>query len=268
MKKILILLFTVLLLFTLAACAADPTDTVEPTEAYTVPEETPPTAEETPELPIPDENEDAGVGNPVNIAELIGRDFGEHRHLFGNLINWLGGPTTTNFIFDVGTSLTMKLDTDRPSDWLHDFDIQLQLEEPGWIQSIYVQFDEPENEGIGSFSRDEGFLGYEHSQRFHFNGIGYQSTLADVEAAFSTDSFNRAYVSELNIFGDYLLQSSGPPIPREGNVDIAVLDYDAEHGLIGRLDAVIYWNDHFAITFEFSADGRVIDMLVFSTRKE
>jgi len=160
----------------------------------------------------------------------------------------------------------MKLDADRPPDWLRDFDIQLQLEEPGWIQSLYVQFDEPEDEGVRSFTGEEGFLGYEHSRRFNFNGIGYQFTLADVEAAFPLDTFNRAYVSELNIFGDYLLQPIGPPIPREGDVDIAVLGDDAEHGLIGRLDSVIYWNDYFAITFEFSADGRVIDMLVFSDR--
>jgi len=204
------------------------------------------------------------VDAPINIAELIGQDFDEHRHLFGNVIGWGAGPATTSFSFDVGISLTTKIDADRPPDWVRDFDIQ--LEESGWIYTFYVQFDEPENEGLAPFAQQEGFLGYEYSRRFHFNGIGYQSTQADVEAAFPLDSFNRAYVRELNILGDYLLQPTGPPIPREGNVEIAVLGDEGHGWLIGRLDSVIYWNNYFAITFQFSADGKVIDMLVFSDR--
>jgi len=271
MKKLLTAILVMLLLFTLVGCN-------EQAGSPVAPEEMPPPVEVVPDPYPPNEEDDASDNDeredeidadaPINIAELIGRDFDEHRYLFGNLINWGGGPTTTDFIFDIGISLTMKLDADRPPDWLRDFDIQLQLEEPGWIQILYVQFDEPEDEGVRSFAGEEGFLGYEHSRRFHFNGIGYQSMLADVEAAFSPDSFNRAYIKELNILGDYLLQPIGLPIPREGNVEIAVLDDDAFHWLIGRLESVIYWNDYFAITFQFSADGRVIDILVYSAIKE
>jgi len=56
-----------------------------------------------------------------------------------------------------------------------------------------------------------------------------------------------------------------------GTIEIDLLEPDAFHWLIGRRQwneyGVIYWNDYFAIVFEFSADDdKVIDMLVFSDR--
>ena len=91
MKKILILLFAALLLFAMVGCAADtPNLASEATETATMPEETPPPVEETSELPIPDEEENAEVG--VIIGEVFYKDIPISRLFLEPFIDVLGEP--------------------------------------------------------------------------------------------------------------------------------------------------------------------------------
>ena len=266
MKKIITLVLIGMLLLSITGCSDDDNSpsTQEEVPLVTKPEDTPtdeaPTEIET-ETPEPgseldseSEPTESDIGASVDIAEIIGRNFDEHRHLFGNVIGWLGGPGVSNILysFDLGITLVM---------------INNEYALHGWIYTFYVQFREPENRGVRSFADDEDFLGYEKSQRFHFNGIGHESTQADVEAAFPPEHFNRAYVRELSLFGDWISTADGR-IPG-GDIGIDLLEPYGFGWLIGRLDAVIFWNDYFAIVFEFAVDDdRVIDMLVFSCRRD
>ena len=236
MKKTLLILLTILILVAiLAACSgvADIEEMPTSTEAETSEPESTAT--------------DAGVS--INIADIMGRNFDDYQHLFGNVIGRQTGGSTAYDTFDSGITLGTNSNGGTSPDWIH---------------IVYVQFREPENVGVASFADDEGFLGFEKSQRFHFNGIGHESTQADVAAAFPAGYFNWAYVRELAVLGEYRLQEIGPPVQTGATIEIDLLESEGESWLVGRLNSVIYWNDYFAIIFDFCVDGKVIDILVFS----
>ena len=262
MKKILSVLLILLLLAALAACleeAPAPEEAAPPVEILVPePEEVTPPIE--PEVLEP-EPAVVDISAPINIAEIIGRNFDDYQHLFGNVIDGQRSEPVTfdftvNYVFDFGIVVGFNSNGGTLPEWIH---------------TVYVQFREPENEGLMSFAEREGFLDYEKSQRFHFNGIGHESTQADVATAFPTEYFNRAYLRDLTIFGEYWLPATGPAIPTNTTVEVELLEPNGFSWLISQRQrnelGMIYWNDYFAITFEFGADGRVIDMLVFSDRR-
>jgi len=182
----------------------------------------------------------------VNIAELMGRDWDDVQCLLGNDIgNGKGYSKRGNewvflgreALFDTG--ITIRTST---SDGEYN----------EWLDIVSIQFREPENLGIASFYSNPGFYSYALSKRFHFNGLGYKSTHADVATIFSHEYFSSAYVRDLSIF--------------DGEVEVAIPVN--EKWLLSRRNSLLYWNNRYAIVFDFSKNGKIIGFIAFSNRAE
>ena len=196
----------------------------------------------------------------VNIAKLMGRDFDEVRHyLIGDNIAYRHSPheiITYHSPHGSGRSIQFNIG-------IGIITYDSCAEGPGWIGYFGIHFREQENIGFRPFSDDEDFLGFEASKRFRFNGLGHLSTRTDVETAFPTEYFHRAYVRDLAVLGIYHFTRCGERV-RSGDIETGwPLE---ESWLVMRYDSVVYWNDDFLLIFDFAADGGVIAMLVFSNR--
>ena len=118
----------------------------------------------------------------INIADVIGRDWDDVRHLLGNVIpiyelGFAPGELENHHEFDTGVGIITSTTFG---------------EYPEWIRNIRVQFRETERYGLflysswglPSVSRLSEFIGFEATERFHINGIGRDSTRDDVIVAF------------------------------------------------------------------------------------
>ena len=193
----------------------------------------------------------------VNLAEIIGQPFDDVGILLGNAIivrsswSYINNRFTQNYIdirnirFDTAIAVnTTTLDNTVPE---YIERISIEYAQEGEVGSYLVTLD--------------SFSGFEASRRFHFNGLDYTSTRDDVKKMFSNADFRQTYVRNLTVFG------TGDPRTWERTYNytkVSVLPHSAETALIEKYDNMIYWNNEFAITFDFDSDGRVIGFTILS----
>ena len=197
----------------------------------------------------------------VNLAEIIGRPFDEVGILLGNVLNpiYVGNDwyspsnglepdyniSTRDFLFDTAIAAhTTTLDNTVPE----------------YIENVFIEYDQ--EDGVRSyFMMLEEFSGFDESRRFHFNGLDYTSTRDDVRKMFSNTDFRQTYVRNLTVFG------TGDPRTWERTynyAEVKVLPPSAEAVLKRTNDNMIYWNNEFAITFDFDSDSIIIGFTILS----
>ena len=193
----------------------------------------------------------------VNLAEIISRSFDDVGILLGNVLLASG---TSSFISD-----SFGHDYFSARDFLFDTAITVHTKTvdntfPDYIDVISIEYGQSD-EIYSYFVTLDSFSGFEGSRRFHFNGLDYTSTRDDVKKMFSNADFRQTYVRNLTIFGNL---DAGSNKRTYNYAEVKVLPPTAEEVLTLRYDSMIYWNDEYAITFDFNSEGRLIKFIVLS----
>jgi len=187
----------------------------------------------------------------INIADIIGRDFYDVRHLLGNEIPMYGwgfapGELEGGYQFDTGIGISTS------AAW-GDF--------PEWVRNISIQFRETHKDGLvlyawalPSVSRLDGFLGFESSERFHVNGLGRDSTRANVIAAFY-DGFEYEYSRD--VFDSPIIDVLPASHPRPERI------FDDRV----RSNNQLFGDENFYISFFFDNDDNIIGVNFFTRNR-
>ena len=132
----------------------------------------------------------------VNVADILGRDWDEVSHLFGDVerISETLGTYGANSTWKVAPSV-MVTTTGFREDTTYDPESETWVNlDPPWVNIIVINYQETENAMVVE--------DYTDSINFHFNDFDHTTTRAQVEAVFGTGDQHTGYAGYVGSLSD------------------------------------------------------------------